>query len=526
MFRQKSIINRIKRLITSRKVRKLSWLSMVTSSFCLKRTQAMEWQRKLPHERKIFVLLFKSYIKTFFNNFRIIQKSSDYASKIGMNRTQSESTSTSISPFNFSSNFLRNVSDGWDILLHTFQFLKVQELQRASRVCRMWRAVAENRSLWKTVRMKNSHVNDWDGFVRTLNRNGTVHLDLRKVLMGNQEESWREFSEKIGSVSELRGIDLCRCQSAVVESLFVSNPNLQIINAVSLKDETINFEALNVRPTMLEELRIRSAHANGLQVLNFDWAPLINLRHLSLTTVKNLDSFMNGLHLRELVALQSLELGFCDQLDDEQFAENLAHLKQLQRLRIEKGSEKFNINKVLETVAQQLPNLVQLELINCDVKENFVEAMGQCRNIKRLLLIPTYVSQSAATNFMIMEGLMSLDTLDTIQWVVTNELLRVTELYLDQSDNRSEKGKKSPEKQTGSGSSSPVKARDCIPILKPVPGKEETEEEASRANKQQQVEIVALKTVEAILQKKLENTTVKLLKISHQHTWRQIFESL
>lgn len=431
---------------------------------------------------------------------------------------------SSTSPFNFSTNFLRNVSAGFEVLLHTFQYLKIQELQRASRVCRMWNMVAQNKVLWRTVRMKNSHVNDWEGFVRTLKRNGTIHLDLRKVLMGNQEDAWREFSELIGRVDELQGIDLCRCQSTVVESLFLSNPNLKIINAVSLKDENINLEAINNR---LEELRIRSVHANGIQIQNLSFSSLINLRHLSLTTVENLHTLLNdNTLLRELQSLESLELGHCDQLNEDQFAENLEFLCNLQRLRIEKGSQNFNINKVLRVIATTLHKLVQLELINCDVKNNFVEVIRECRSIKRLLLIPTYVRESAATNSMIMEGVMHLTTLDTIHWVVTNELLRVTELYLNQPDNRPEKGKKSPDKSSGSGASSPVKARDCIPVMKPVPGKEETDEDASSGNKEQQVEIVALKMVEAILQKRLTSTTVKLLKIQHQHTWRQVIESL
>jgi hypothetical protein len=225
--------------------------------------------------------------------------------------------------------------------------------------------------------------------------------------------------------------------------------------------------------------------------------------------------------------LQSLELGHCDQLKDEQFGENLGFLVKLQRLRIERGSQNFNINKILDVIARKLTNLTQLELINCDVKNNFVDSVRECTGVKKLLLIPTYVSQSAATNFMVMEGVMHLKTLESLHWVVTNELLRVTELYLDQSDNRPEKGKKSPDKLGGSGASSPVKTRDCIPVLKPVPGKEpvpDSEEGAVEAVNRQQIEIVALKVVEAILQKKLTSTTVKLLKVSHQSTWRQNFD--
>jgi hypothetical protein len=408
--------------------------------------------------------------------------------------------------------------------LHTFQYLKVQELQRAARVCRMWNLVANSSILWKTVRMKNSHVNDWSGFVRTLKRNGTVHLDLRKVLMGNQEEAWREFSDKISELDQLQGIDLCRCNCVIVENLFNSNPNLKIINAVALKDDKINMESLKARNSDLIELRLRSAHNNGLALLNFDFMPLTNVCHLSLTTVENLHTIFNGNNiLRNMTKLESLELGYCDQLLDEEFSENLSHLTSLQRLRIEKGSQNFNINIVLNTIATSLVNLTQLELINCDVKNNFVEAISECRQLRRLLLIPTYISQSAATNFMIMQGIMSLTSLDNIHWVVTNELLRVTELYLDQSDNRSEKGKKSPDKQ---GTASPTKLKDCIPVLKPVPGKEEEEPEEEDANalKQQQVEIVSLKIVESILSKKLCNTKVKLLKIPHANTWRQCLE--
>lgn len=248
--------------------------------------------------------------------------------------------------------------------------------------------------------MKNSHINDWAGFIRTLQKNGTVHLDLRKMLISqNQEEAWREFSEKIRFVEELQGIDLCRCNSNVVEGLFESN-RLKTLNAVSIKDEAISFDALKGKQPVLEELRIRSVHSNGFQVQGFEVAPLINLRHLSLTTVKNLQLIFNDNSiLGELTALESLELGYCDQLTDDQFAGNLAKLQKLQRLRIEKGSDNFNINKVLDVVAHSLKDLVQLELINCDVKSNFVETIKQCRNIKKLLLIPTYVSQSAATNY-------------------------------------------------------------------------------------------------------------------------------
>jgi hypothetical protein len=174
----------------------------------------------------------------------------------------------------------------------------------------MWNSVANNSNLWKTVRMKNSHVNDWKGFVLTLKRNGTIHLDLRKVLMGNQEEAWREFSDNIGALDQLQGIDLCRCTSNIVENLFTSNPNLRTINAAALKDDKINMQGLNQREVGLEELRLRSVHNNGMIIFNLDFLALLNVRHLSLTTVENLHTLLNdNVLLSNMTSLESLELG-------------------------------------------------------------------------------------------------------------------------------------------------------------------------------------------------------------------------
>jgi hypothetical protein len=43
--------------------------------------------------------------------------------------------------------FMMNVCTGYSSLLHVFQYLKVQELLRAARVCRMWRDMASHPSL-------------------------------------------------------------------------------------------------------------------------------------------------------------------------------------------------------------------------------------------------------------------------------------------------------------------------------------------------------------------------------------------
>lgn len=407
----------------------------------------------------------------------------------------------------FASNFFSNVSVGYDVLQQTFQYLKVQELLRASCVCRMWNQVANHPRLWKTVRMKNSLVNDWAGLANTLRKNGTKHLDLRKMLIsGNSDEMWQNFTEHISSVDHLERIDLCRCSSTVVGNVLKSNPNLKVMNALAIKNDPLNFSNFE-HGRCLQELRLKSSMAvsvdGDLSQLGF----LSSLRHLSLTSILKLGS-TSIKALGELPNLESLELGECTEVG-QNFADILPNLTNLHRLRLEKGQDNFNMFTVLDGIAK-LPRLNQLELINCDVKVGFDKHINKCSNVKKLLLIPTYVSQSAATNHMVLSGVAKLrDNLETFIWTVTLELLRVTELYIDQCDTKNRDEKNSP--------------GESIPILKPVPGVEEitVANSANPSDTPAQVEIVPLTTVNNILDRSLPKTKLKILKIPMASTWKQ-----
>ncbi|XP_065081621.1 uncharacterized protein LOC135704122 isoform X3 [Ochlerotatus camptorhynchus] len=407
----------------------------------------------------------------------------------------------------FASNFFSNVSIGYDVLQQTFQYLKVQELLRASCVCRMWNQVANHPRLWRTVRMKNSHVNDWSGLANTLHKNGTKHLDLRKMLIsGNSDEMWHRFAENISHVDNLERIDLCRCSSTVVGNLLKSNPNLKVINALAIKNDPLDFSNFQYGK-YLQELRLKSSAAvsvdNDLSQLGF----LTCLRHLSLTSIQRLGS-TSIKALENLVNLESLELGECTEIGHN-LAEILPSMINLQRLRLEKGQENVNMFAVLEGISK-IPSLSQLELINCDVKVGFDKHINKCNNIKKLLLIPTYVSQSAATNHMVLSGIAKLkDTLEIFIWPVTVELLRVTELYIDQCDTKNRDDKNSP--------------GESIPILKPVPGVDEVPiaNSSNTPDTPAQVEIVPLTTVNSILDRSLPKTKLKILKIPFASTWKQ-----
>ncbi|XP_049295012.1 uncharacterized protein LOC125769963 isoform X2 [Anopheles funestus] len=401
------------------------------------------------------------------------------------------------------SKFLSDVSAGYTCLMLSFNYLKVQELLRACSVCRMWNHLGNHPRFWKTVRMKNSYISDWAGMIAKLRKNGTKHLDLRKVLnVGSNDEMWQSFNDHIGQADQIEIIDLCRCSSTVVGNLLRSNPNLRVVNALAIKNDPIEFTNFE-HGVSLEELRLKSSAAISLEGDLHQLAALRNLKHLSLTSITKLGSTSIEA-LGSLVLLESLELGECTEMGTN-LANVLSSLTALKRLRLEKGQENFDMFTILNGISR-VKTLTQLELINCDVKMGFDRHITNCTNVKKLLLIPTYVSQSAATNRMVLKGIIKLhQTLETVVWAITVELLRVTELYIDANV-------EDAENQMGGS----------IPILKPVPGSDDPPSAVgSQLDLPEEVEIVPLKRVHSILKRKVPNTKLQILKIPFNNTWKQ-----
>ncbi|XP_023728039.1 uncharacterized protein LOC111875758 isoform X2 [Cryptotermes secundus] len=443
--------------------------------------------------------------------------------------------------------FMMNVCAGYSSLLHVFQYLKVQELLRAARVCRMWHDMASHPSLWRTVRMKNSHVGDWEGLVKSLQRHETQHLDLRKMLVPNEDTGsmWDKFCSAIIHATSLSRLDLCRCPARVVEKVAESCPQLKIINALSIKCSNINLQCVGNHRN-LQELRLKSLSGIRLSTTLAALKQLSSLKHLSLTTFKELGK-MEPSVLGSLKNLESLELGECCDFPPEFGPESLSRLKKLERLRLEKGQGKDCPTFSILAGIAVLPKLTHLELVNFDVKPGFDKALAQCTNIRRLLIIPTYVTQSATTNHMVLNGVNHLcNSLTHFVWGVTHELLRVTELFVDQCEGQ--KDNKTPPSKAGKKSS----GSDSIPILKPIQIKDDCQtdklndqeneiesnrngdtktaedsedrdesDDAKASAAAPQVEILPLPKLQKLLTSSLPKTRVKILKIPFHATWRQ-----
>ncbi|XP_043509426.1 uncharacterized protein LOC122528414 isoform X3 [Frieseomelitta varia] len=411
--------------------------------------------------------------------------------------------------------FMDSVCAGYHALLRIFQYLKVQELLRAARVCKMWRDLAAHPSLWKTVRMKNSQVTDWDGLADTLQRRGTQHLDLRKMLVAGESDSiWKKFLLVIPRVTSLVKLELCKCPVMVVEEVIRSCPQLEVLSAMSIKCDSLNLESVgNLK--RCQELRLKAISGMSLQEDLTRLQELTQLTQLSLTSVKELGK--KGIDIiQTLVNLETLELGECSDFPDKFGTTVLIKLQKLERLRLEKGQGSCCTFDILEGVSK-LQNLIQMELVNFDVKNGFDKYLANCKNIKRLLIIPTYISQSATSNNMVLGGVTELsNNLTHFVWGVTLELLRVTELFVDQCNLMSKQ-------VTG----------DSIPVLKPVPCLkliEDVEDENDNQkgdDKQQpnitnpQVDILPLPQLQKLLLTALPKTRVKILKIPFHATWRQ-----
>uniref|UniRef100_A0A2A4JDW6 MBD domain-containing protein n=1 Tax=Heliothis virescens TaxID=7102 RepID=A0A2A4JDW6_HELVI len=391
--------------------------------------------------------------------------------------------------------------NNYNVVVQIFQYLGMRELAQCARVCRLWRQLAATPALWRHVRMKNSHVSDWAGLCAALKRHGTKRLDLRKMLLPqNDTVFWEQFAQHIPVVDTLERIEMCRCPARAVEAVCRGLPGLRSLAALAIRDAVLDPAPLAALP-LLHELRLKSMAGLSLSQDLRHLAALTQLTHLSLTSIKELGWCACDV-IGSLPALESLELGECTFRAG--FAAVLARLARLRRLRLERGSSAAAAD-VLRALAR-LPLLTRLELVNIDVKPGFDDALAECRNVQRLLIIPTYVSQSATTNRQVLSGVLRLrESLTHLMWGVTIELLRVTELFIDQCE------------QAGS-----PKRRDvgeCIPVLKPVPGCRLPD--AAAVAGPPQVEILPLPTLQRLLSQQLPTTKLKLLRIPFHATWRQ-----
>lgn len=337
-----------------------------------------------------------------------------------------------------------------------------------------------------------------------LRRHGTRDLDLRKILIPSSLD-WNDFITHIGRVPDLETLHLCRCPTEVVTALLETNTNLKSLNALSLVGKVIELPP-QCKLNHLIELRLKSGSSISLGNLNA-LRNLPSLRHVSLTSIKDLDA--NKLEpLTTLPVLESLELGDCINLNAHFPRNILLKLPKLKRLRLENGKDRCATFDILDAV-ERLVKVEQLELVNFDIRQGFDTRIAACKQLKRVLLIPTYISQSATTNHLILSTIAKLGPhLQSFTWVVTQELIRVTDLYTDEC--HKDTATKKP-------------TEDKIPVIKPVPmmPAEPQKTHTPTDTNPQLVEILPLNRVDKLVQANIPSLKLKIVKVPFSATWRQ-----
>ncbi|CAH1720874.1 unnamed protein product [Aphis gossypii] len=347
------------------------------------------------------------------------------------------STSTSMQSFNYMAKALR----------HVFKYLKTHELLAASRVCTAWHIIAMNKFLWQNVRLKNSMVHDWERFVDTIEQQLTHTLDTRRMLIPSKveefEDFWLNFSKAMKRAQKLKLIELYRCPTHVVEDIIYSLPQLEELNATSIKNPNVTKETKNINDfmvlnlnylgqmTMLTELRLKGLSGIKLTALP-SFGNLVNLNKLSLTSIKSFPKDICQSLETITDNLEFFEIGDCDCLSPE-FASPLKRFVNLKSLRLENCGRWESCAQDVFPVIRSLEKLTILELVNIEFSSVVEDELEKCVGIKALLIIPAYVSQSATTNCHLIDCLKKLSkNLTHLVWGLTHELLRVTDLFITQ----------------------------------------------------------------------------------------------
>uniref|UniRef100_A0A8D8S6L7 MBD domain-containing protein n=1 Tax=Cacopsylla melanoneura TaxID=428564 RepID=A0A8D8S6L7_9HEMI len=426
-------------------------------------------------------------------------------------------------------NLINDVSNQFNAVVHLCKYLRVEDLLRVARVNRLFNAAAHSHQLWQLVKLKNSKVRDWTGLADCLTRHRTHTLDMLKMIGSadpdENDEIWNRFYKVIGKIHSLKRLELGRVTAAeILNAASNCSKNLTEFSVIAQKLATIDLKLFQGLPN-LEILQLRSFESkreHGLIMMNI---PLLSnmkhLRHLSLTGVKNLKSYQVNV-LKDFPPLVSLELGDCTKLD-ERFPEcSLAPLTSLVRLRLEMVQGNM-ANKFVEVIAT-LPRLKTLELINIDTKKGFDEVFGRLSHVEHLLIFPTYITQSSTTNWLVLSGLARLKaSLQFLTWGLTQELLRVTTLFIEQWNAQLNLddgvSKLDPEELKKT-----IVESNSIPVMKPLPELFETVHSAGKAEGSKQniseLDILPIDELKTMLEKVLCDTKIKLITVPVSSTTR------
>ncbi|XP_022172124.1 uncharacterized protein LOC111034968 isoform X2 [Myzus persicae] len=419
---------------------------------------------------------------------------------------------------------------------HIFKHLNTRELLSASRVCTTWHLIAMNNLLWQNVRLENFMVYDWERFVDFIDQQRTGSLDTSCMLIPVQVEEfksfWSRFSIAIKRAQKLKFIELSKCPTHVVEDIIYSLPQIEVLNATSIKNphvpkRTKNFNdpmLLNLinlgQMTNLTELRLKGL--TGIKITSMpSFQNLTQLNKFSLTSIESFPKDFCQIFETITDKIEFLEIGDCNCLS-KNFAVSLKKFVNLKSLRLENLCDlrETFVHDVL-TVIRSLEKLNVLELINIRFTNCVKDELEKCDSIKALLIIPVYGTKCASVNSNLIDCFEKLsNTLTHLGWGITHEFLRVTDMFLTQF-------KQNRHMDDNNLESFPIdETTNYIPILgtrkpsqqsgdEPAP-----EKEKKKVNSDKDITMLTVPNLEKMLDTMMPNAKTRVIKVPFSRTVR------
>lgn len=320
------------------------------------------------------------------------------------------------------------VTDGYFALRHVFKYLAVNDRLRAGQVCRLWNEISNHHSFWNSLSLKNLKVTDWECFSTFIRRVCCQSIDMRKMIfVKDRDVTWSDILANMKNFPSLKQLQLPRLSGSVLISMIQELKHLEVLNAPLITSplDTETFKSFS----NIKELRLKTGSGqlvleNGLKFLEPLSGTLTSLSLLTVTGLTEADYDSIGM----LTNLEQVELGDCTGAPITLF-KTLSDLSKLVKIRLEKGTVGDTISKL-----QRGDNLRQLELIDFHVKVGFREGLKGLNNVRKLLIIPTYKDEVAASNTQILEGITAhLKHLESFYLGVTNEWLQAMSVVIGEN---------------------------------------------------------------------------------------------
>ncbi|KAM4749453.1 F-box/LRR-repeat protein 12-like [Rhinophrynus dorsalis] len=249
------------------------------------------------------------------------------------------------------------------VLLEVLSFLSVRDLIRSVRVCKRWKRLVMDKSLWRSVNLTPYKLNSkilWHLLRHWLG----ASLQTLKVKGLLQSTKKQEF-----------------LTPAVLQLLEKRYPSLQNLYLQETNLRSLSYDCF---PSTLKTLELCQCE---IPLVWFKVSPCKNrtLPNLENLIIKNVPSFSN-IHLDTIcshTALKSLSLSGTYRVSDIGIQKAVLHLKKLEHLKLH-GCNITNIT--LHLIGCHLKCLQTLALTNCSLTDSGLACLSGVKTLKKLWL--------------------------------------------------------------------------------------------------------------------------------------------